>query len=745
MEERREENKVEGMERFSGSVEGIIYANEENGYTVFDFALDSGEIVTATGTLPYLAEGDSMVLYGKWSHNPKYGTQLQVLEYESVMPESEAAMLRYLASGAIKGIGPKIAARIVSEYGEDTFNVIENHPEWLSQIQGISRKRALEIGEDFRAKAGMRAAMMFFREPFGATATVKIYRRWGTASVELAKRDPYVFCREIEGIGFDRVDSFAKTLGFAQNSPERLRGGIRHVLTYHAFQNGHTCLPKEKLIAYTAEMLSVSEAEVEAAMGWLFEKKQLVSVKMDGEVYIFDEPTYACEKYIADKLFLLDRACVCADIQEIGRFIEREEQAHRLTYAGLQRQAIVDAMSSGVMVLTGGPGTGKTTVVRALLRIFNSMGLKVALAAPTGRAAKRLSESTQSEAKTIHRMLEFSHEKGNEAVFLRNEHNFLSQDVVILDEMSMADTYLFCALLKAVKPGAHLILIGDADQLPSVGAGNVLHDIIESGRFSTIKLTEVFRQAQESLIITNAHRIHSGELPLLNVADNDFFFVPRESDSAVAQAVADLCQNRLPKAYGADIVSRIQIITPSRRGEGGTDNLNRILQNTMNPKSPKKVEHPFREKIFRVGDKVMQIRNNYDIEWTRGAQRGAGIFNGDIGEILSIHPSEKRMEILFDERLVSYDFSMLEELEHAYAITVHKSQGSEYPVVILPMYSAAPMLLTRNLLYTAVTRAQKMVILVGKKDVVATMVANDRQALRYTGLGRRLKGEDHGA
>ncbi len=738
MEELRQETRVDGMERFSGSVEAIIYANEENGYTVFDFALDSGEVVTATGTLPYLAEGDGVVLYGKWAHNPKYGTQLQVLEYESILPETKAAMLRYLASGAVKGIGPKIAARIVSEYGEDTFSVIENHPEWLSQIQGISRKRALEIGEDFKAKAGMRSVMMFFREPFGATATVKIYRRWGTASIEIAKRDPYVFCREIEGIGFERVDSFARTLGFSQNAPERLGGGILHVLGDQAFQSGHTCLPKEELIRAASDMLSVTNDEVEEAIRALLSKRRLVSVKREGVTYLFDEHTYSCEKYIADKLLLLDRVCVCADIREIGRFIEREELAQQLTYAGLQRQAIIDAMSSGVMVLTGGPGTGKTTVVRALLRIFNSMGLKVALAAPTGRAAKRLSESTGSEAKTIHRMLEYSHEKGDEPVFLRNEHNFLSQDVVILDEMSMADTYLFCALLKAVKPGAHLILIGDADQLPSVGAGNVLHDLIESGRFSTIKLTEVFRQAQESLIITNAHRIHGGEMPLLNVNDNDFFYVPRESDSAVAQTVADLCRNRLPRAYGADIVSRIQIITPSRRGEGGTDNLNRILQSTMNPKSPDKLEHPFREKIFRVGDKVMQIRNNYDIEWARGSQKGAGIFNGDIGEILSIHPADKRMEILFDDRQVSYEFSMLEDLEHAYAITVHKSQGSEYPVVLIPMYSAAPMLLTRNLLYTAVTRAQRMVILVGKRDVIATMVENNRQALRHTGLSMHL-------
>ena len=734
----------EGLERFSGSVEGVIYANEENGYTVFDFALDNGEVVTATGTLPYLAEGDSMVVYGKWVHNAKYGTQLQVFEYESVMPETETAMLRYLASGAVKGIGPKIAARIVAEFGEDTFDIMENHPEWLSQVQGISRKRALEIGEDFRAKAGMRAAMMLFREPFGAEATIRMYRRWGTAAVEVAKRNPYVLCDEIEGIGFEKADAFAASLGFAKDSSERLRGGIGHVLTRNALQNGHTCLPRDTLITMASATLGVEEALVGEVLSELLGQGRLTCIKNGEEPYIFEKYTYECEKYIADKLALLDKTCISADIREIDRFIEREELAHGLTYAGLQRQAIIDAMSSGVMVLTGGPGTGKTTVVRALLRIFNSMGLKVALASPTGRAAKRLSESTQSEAKTVHRLLEFSYERENEAVFLRNEHNCLDENVVIIDEMSMTDTFLFCALLKAVKPGAHLILIGDADQLPSVGAGNVLHDIIESGRFSTVKLTEVFRQAQESLIITNAHRIHGGEMPLLNVGDNDFFFLPRESDSAVAATVADLCRNRLPKAYGADIVGRIQIITPSHRGEGGTDNLNRILQATLNPASAHKAEHAFRERVFRVGDKVMQVRTNYEVEWARGAQKGMGIFNGDVGEILSIKTAEKIMEIRFDDRLVSYDFSMLEELELAYAITVHKSQGSEYPVVIIPAYRAAPMLLTRNLLYTAVTRAQKMVILVGMTDVVAAMVANDRQTLRYTGLGLHLAGGKHG-
>ena len=726
--------------RFSST---LAVPNEENGYAVFDFALDSGEIVTATGTLPYIAEGDTIVVYGKWVHNPKYGTQLQVIEYESVMPQTETAMLCYLASGAIKGIGAKLAARIVTEFGEDTFDVIENHPDWLAQVHGVSRKKALEIAEDFRAKSGMRSAMMFFREPFGATATVKIYQKWGTGAVELAKKNPYILCDEIDGIGFEKADAFAETLGFGADAPERLRGGVRYVLMHNVYQNGHTCLPKDKLILAACEMLRVSEEQIQNALTELFGLKQLVYVKNGGETYIFDSYTYECEKYIADKLMLLDKTCICADIREISRFIEREEKINHLTYAGLQRQAIVDAMANGVMVLTGGPGTGKTTVVKALLRIFNSMGLKVALAAPTGRAAKRLSESTQNEAKTIHRMLEFTYEKSDQAVFLRNEHNFLEEGVVIVDEMSMTDTYLFCALVKAVKPGAHLILIGDADQLPSVGAGNVLRDIIESKCFATIALTEVFRQAQESLIITNAHRINEGEMPVLNVHDNDFFFMARERDSSIAETIADLWYNRLPRAYGADIVNRIQVISPSRRGEGGTENLNRILQNCLNPKRDEKTEYLFREKVFRVGDKVMQIKNDYEIEWIRGGQKGMGIFNGDIGEILEIRLSDKIMDIMFDDRLVSYDFSMLEELELAYAITVHKSQGSEYPVVIIPMCSVAPMLLTRNLLYTAVTRAQKMVILVGKTEVIASMVANNKQTLRYTGLGMRLAVSEH--
>lgn len=732
------------LEMLTGSVEGVIYSNEENGYAILDFLLDAGDVITIVGTLPYVTEGDTLTVYGKWVHNPKYGTQFSVTEYESVLPADETAMLRYLASGVIKGIGPKLAARIVKEFGPDTFSVMENHPEWLAQVNGVSRKKALEIAEDFKAKAGMRSAMLFFRDAFGAAATVRIYQKWGANAVELAGKNPYILCDEIEGIGFEKVDSFAGSLGFDTDSPERLRGGVRHVLTHNMVQNGHTCLPEDKLIMASSRVLGVDGEKIRQTITGLIRAGLFVSMTVDGEKYIFDAHTYECEKFIADKLMLLDKTCICADIQEIGRFIEREEKSSHLAYAALQRKAIVDAMSSGVMILTGGPGTGKTTVVRALLRIFLSMDMKIALAAPTGRAAKRLSESTCSEAKTIHRLLEFSHEKNDESVFLRNEHNFLDENVIIVDEFSMADTYLMYALLRAIKPGARLILIGDADQLPSVGAGNVLHDMIAGGRFSTVELTEVFRQAQKSLIVTNAHRINVGEMPILNVGDNDFFFISRETDASIASTVADLCRNRLPKAYGADIVNRIQVITPSRRGEGGTDSLNRLLQGVLNPKAADKTEYMFRDRLFRVGDKVMQIRNNYEIEWERGNRKGTGIFNGDIGEIRSIRPSEKIMDIFFDDRLVQYEFSMLEELEHAYAITVHKSQGSEYPVVIIPMYSAAPMLLTRNLLYTAVTRAQKMVILVGKTDVIATMVSNDRHALRYTGLGFHLGGDMKG-
>ncbi len=736
-EENREPASVAGLEMLKGNVEGVVYSNEENGYGIFDLATEQFEIVTIVGILPYIVEGDSLTVWGRWVNSPKYGRQFRVEEFEKNMPADSAAILRYLASGGVKGIGPKTAQRIVERFGEETFEVIENHPDWLAQIPGISLRKALDICADFSAKAGMRSAMMFFRDFFGSAMTVKICQTFGERAVMLTKNNPYLLCEEVEGVGFAKADEIARSLGMALDSAERLMSGVRYVLSHNAAQNGHTCLPYDKLLAASAAMLEVEEKLVARAIEELIRRKRLMYTVYDGVKYIFDKEMYDCEKQIAEKLMQIDRLCINADISDIYRYIEREERENRIAYADLQRKAIVDAMSNGVMILTGGPGTGKTTVVRALLKIFTGMGMKVALAAPTGRAAKRLSESTVSEAKTIHRMLEMTHE-GEEFTFLRNERNYLDENVIIIDEASMADTALMCSLVKAIKPGARFIIIGDSDQLPSVGAGNVLQDIIACGRFATVKLTEIFRQAGQSLIITNAHRINEGEMPILDRADNDFFFLARSSDAAVASTVVDLYKNRLPRAYGAETVNQIQVISPSRRGQGGTDNLNRLLQNTLNPKANGVDEFTHRERVFRVGDRVMQIRNNYELEWKRNDKDGLGIFNGDIGEIHAIDHKNRCMHIVFDERMVRYEFSLLEDLEHAYAITVHKSQGSEYPIVIIPMYSAPPMLLTRNLLYTAVTRAQRMVILVGRKDVVETMVGNNRQTLRYTGLEKRL-------
>ena len=726
-----------GLENFSGIVESIIYSNEENGYGIFDFAIDTNELVTIVGTLPYICEGDSLTVYGKWVNNPKYGAQFKVEQYEKIMPADSAAILRYLSSGAIKGIGPKTAQRIVEKFGDDTFDVMENHPDWLSDINGITYKKALEIAEDFKKKAGMRASMLFFRNYFGTTMTVKIYQKWGSRAVDIAKNNPYRLCEDIEGVGFEKADEIAMSLGLEADSAQRVMGGVRYVLSYNAGQNGHTCLPYDKLVGEASMLLEVSKEKTGKAIEALVGQEKLAYSVYGGEKYVFDRIMYDSERFIADKLVDINKKCVNADVSDIHSYIAREELENGIRYAELQRRAITQAMSNGVMILTGGPGTGKTTVVRALIKIFKGMGMKVALAAPTGRAAKRLSESTSNEAKTIHRMLEMNYESGD-FCFLRNEKNYLDENVIIVDEASMADTQLFCAMLKAIKPGARLIVIGDANQLPSVGAGNVLRDIIESGRFATVELTEIFRQAKKSLIVTNAHRINSGEMPVLNANDNDFFFLPRKSDAEVAYTVIDLCKNRLPKAYGTETANGIQVISPSRKGEGGTDNLNLKLQSSLNPPSKNGVAYSHRNRTFRVGDKVMQTKNNYQIEWENNSKKGLGIFNGDIGEITDISVKDKVMTICFDDKTVKYEFSMLDDLEHAYAITVHKSQGSEYPIVIIPAYDAPPLLLTRNLFYTAVTRAQKMVIIVGREDIVKTMVKSDRQTMRYTCLCKRL-------
>ena len=728
-----------------GTVEGILYRNDDNGYIVVTVISDEDELVNIVGIMPDVDEGDRITAHGKWENNARYGKQYRVIEYIVEMPTEAADIERYLASGAIKGIRAKTARRIVAEFGEDTVDVIENHPDWLSRIPGISPKRALEISEEFKSKSDMRATVAFFREYFGPATTMKIYACFGKHSVSIAKDNPYRLCEEVRGIGFDKADAMAQKLGLASDSSDRIGAGIVYILTFNAAQNGHTCLPREKLVEAAASLLGVDAAAVSSETDKLITKGRLFSETVGEDTYIYESLQYKNERYIAEKLWRLKRSSAPLDFKDIEAFVRKEEVQNRIEYADEQKKAIFNAMTSGVLVLTGGPGTGKTTVVTAIINIYESLGLEVALAAPTGRAAKRMTEATGREAKTVHRLLEVDFGDGDKSskrddsaplVFKRGENNYLDEDAIIIDEASMLDTVLTASLLKAVRPGARIVFIGDADQLPSVGAGNVLCDILDSGVLPSVRLSKIFRQAEESLIVTNAHAINRGEMPRLDVKDRDFFFMPRESDAQIASTVASLCAERLPRAYGDP--EGIQVISPTRRGNSGTDKLNSVLQAAINPPARGKKEHKFRDTVFRTGDRVMQVRNNYELEWTRYGKLGMGIFNGDIGKIKDINPVEKYIEIDFDSREVFYEFTDLEDLELAYCVTVHKSQGSEYPTVVLPLGSVPPMLCTRNLLYTAVTRAQKRVIVVGFESTVEAMVGGLRSALRYTGLSRRL-------
>lgn len=729
----REHEKI----RISGVVSHVTFTNKENGFTVLE--LESGdELVTAVGVMPELNAGELLELSGYWDFHASFGRQFKVEMCERRMPASAGDILRYLSSGGVKGIGPKTAVKVVERFGEETFEVLENEPERLAQIKGISLEKAKEISADFKKQFAVREIMIAL-ERYGMTTAecVAAFRVFGARASDIITRNPYALCSEGVGFSFSRAETVAQALPSPPDKGYRLQAGVLHVMS-HNLSNGHTCIPRDKLFAPCAELLSTNDDTVDITIDELVGSGRLVSRDINGREFLFLPYIYKAEKNAAEhikQLLKFPPAGRPAPEKEVDRL----EKQTGIKYGKRQREAIITAVEKGMLILTGGPGTGKTTTLNGILRFYEEDGLKVALAAPTGRAAKRMSEVTGRNAKTIHRLLEVEWDKNDRPQFSRNARNPLEANAVILDELSMVDITLFSSFLEALPIGCRLIMVGDSDQLPPVGAGNVLHDLISSGEIPVVELKEVFRQAMESLIVENAHRIVKGDAPILNVSDKDFFFIQNESPFLAAKTVTDLCTARLPKAYGYSPLDNIQVICPSRMGDSGTYNLNRMLQSALNPQDAAKAEITVAGTVFREGDKVMQTRNNYNIEWTSSDSEGTGIFNGDIGMLRKIDMRTRTVDIMFDDRKAVFPFESLQELELAYAVTVHKSQGNEFDVVVMPVAGVPPRLAYRNLLYTGVTRAKKMLVLVGSKRQVCAMAANDKKARRYSALEHFLK------
>lgn len=744
--------------KLDGSVDAIIFRSEETGYTVLEMETED-DLVTVVGSMIDVEEGEELSVTGYYTAHPVYGTQFKAQLCERRLPATANAILKYLSSGAIKGIGPVLAKRIVARFGDETLEIMEKEPQKLSEISGISPKKAREIEAEYQRLFGIRSVMMFLSK-FGLNPvmSVKIWHKWGMQSVELIKENPFVLCSWDIGMDFETADSIARSLGFEPDSHNRLCAGIVHTLRYNT-NNGHTCLPQKKLCEKSALLTGMPQEDIDGIIDEMCEENELVGDTVNDVRYIYLPHLYAAETYVAGRIQLAqgeffkayaDENQKKSDEEAIKVQIDLLEEEYGFKYAELQKKAIVSALTENLFILTGGPGTGKTTAINAMIELFCRRGDDVALCAPTGRAAKRMSQLTGREAKTIHRLLEVDFTDSDSAIkFKRNEKNPLKCDVIIIDEMSMVDICLFESLLKAMKMTCRLIMVGDADQLPSVGCGNVLKDLIDSGKIPTVQLNEIFRQAAQSLIVTNAHKIVSGQYPNLKQHDNDFFFLRRIDNPTAAQTVVDLCVSRLPSSYGYSSMWDIQVLAPSRKGELGTFELNRRLQQELNPKSPDKAEFTFNATVFREGDKVMQIRNNYDIEWKKDDdEHGMGIFNGDIGQIISIDKHAHTMKIQFDDRYSIYSFDMAQDIELSYACTVHKSQGSEFEAVIIPLMRPSNRLYYRNLLYTAVTRAKKLLILVGSEYAVHYMVDNVKKTRRYTNLSRfivqALQTEDGG-
>lgn len=748
------------MERFKGYVNKIVYRNEDNGYTVFELELDGDEL-TCVGNVPYVTEGEFVEVTGEYTEHSVYGQQLKVETCEDIPPEDEKSVERYLASGAIKGIGAALASRIVRRFKADTLRIIEQEPERLAEIKGISRRMAVEISDNVTAKRDMRNAMMFLQDyGISMALSAKIYNQYGASVYTIMKENPYRLADDIAGVGFRIADEIARKAGIEADSDFRIKSGIMYTLL-QATGSGHIYLPQGELLEQLNTLLDTKIKDIDRHLSDLsMDKKIVVKQQLqeneastdagDGEYQaerlVYGASYYYMEMSVAYALKALD-ARESIDKHKIADRIRRIEKAEKIELDDRQRDAVIQAISSGLLVITGGPGTGKTTTINTIIRYFEGEGMEIRLAAPTGRAAKRMTEATGCEAQTIHRMLELSGapEDDRSASFLRNEENPIDADVIIIDEMSMVDIFLMNSLLKAVTPGTRLILVGDVNQLPSVGPGNVLRDIIASERFNVVKLTKIFRQATESDIIVNAHKINAGEKFPIGPSSRDFIFIRREEAGNVIGAMITLVSQKLPKYVDAKPFD-IQVLTPTRKGMLGVERLNTVLQEYLNPKDSSKQEKEIGTTIFREGDKVMQIKNNYQIEWeTRGkhgipTDRGMGVFNGDMGVVDNINFYSEKLTVKFeDDRYVEYPFKQLDELELAYAVTVHKSQGSEYPAVVIPLLSGPRMLMNRNILYTAVTRAKKCVCIVGTEEVFYGMVENGNEQKRYSTLAKRIQ------
>ena len=728
------------MEKLEGMISDIVFKNEENGYTIAYLANEDEE-VTIVGCMPTLSVGESIEVEGKWVTHKTYGTQFEVSSFMPVTPSSLEGIYAYLSSGMIHGIGEKMALRIIEKFGVDTLDVIQNTPERLKEVEGIGAKKIKQITESYEENRELRNIIMQL-SPYGITPNycLKIYKKYKDKAINVINKNPYKLAEDIRGIGFRVADDIAKKLGIDKYSKDRIFQGILYTLN-QSTSNGNTYLPLSVLIPQAVKVLDVEAEYIKEGVIELAYTQKIHVEKDNNDINVYLMPYYMAENGVCREMIRLsqvDFEDLKIDIKHEIKMIEKEDG---IKLAQNQVMAVKEAVEQGVVIITGGPGTGKTTTINTIIKVFENNDQKVVLAAPTGRAAKRMSETSNKEAKTIHRLLEMGFGMdSDELTFMKNEEDPIDADVVILDEVSMVDVVLMYSLLRAIKSGTRLLIVGDSDQLPSVGAGNVLKDLIDSEVINTVRLNEIFRQAQESMIVVNAHKINKGEPLKLNVKGKDFFFIKKEGDDILPEIVG-IVSERLPKFYGVDKLKDIQVLSPMRKGNLGVNNLNIELQKSLNPPNKYKTEEAFAKRTFRVGDKVMQIKNNYTRKWKTedGSNSGHGIYNGDIGYIYYIDKEKKEIFVIFDGmKIVTYKYDELDELDHSFCTTIHKSQGSEFPIVVIPMTWAPPMLLSRNLLYTAVTRAKKQVVLVGDVKYLEFMIKNNRSSDRYSNLAVKL-------